>query len=94
MITACKSCKLFMSLLEVPCIPHRPDDLFRRKLFPWRHALVFVNSKIHQIRKTNLDYQKRRTELNPPLPNTLFCFLSIFRKLRSSNRQREIDEGK
>ena len=34
-----------LSSVHAPCIPHRPDDLFRRKLFPWRHALVCVVHK-------------------------------------------------
>ena len=31
-----------LSSVHAPCIPHRPDDLFRRKLYSWRHALVCV----------------------------------------------------
>lgn len=34
-----------LSSVHAPCIPHRSDDLFRRKLFPWRHALVCVVHK-------------------------------------------------
>ena len=31
-----------LSSVHAPCIPHRPNDLFRCKLYSWRHAFVCV----------------------------------------------------